>query len=110
MFTDGGGWIDEEAISAALSRDAATQQGGGGLFPVAGGFVGQGFLQFGKPGFKGIVVFPVGKIGDAILAYFHGQILAGVGIETDFEFYLPVEYYIEPSVFCSAGFAGSPGL
>ena len=70
------------AISAAVFRDAASQQGGGGLFPVAGGFVRQGFLQLGKLCFKGIMVFPVGKIWDVILAHFHGQILARVGMET----------------------------
>ena len=36
----------------------------------------------GEGGFKGVVVFPVGKVGDEILAHFHRQILAGVGIKT----------------------------
>jgi len=31
-------------------------QGGGGLFPVAGGFVRQGFLQFGKLCFKAVTM------------------------------------------------------
>jgi len=49
---------------------------------VAGGFAGQGFLEFGELGFKGIVVFPVGKIGDVVGANFFGQILASDRIST----------------------------
>ena len=50
-----------------------------GSFPVAGGCVLQGCLQFGKLGFSGIMVFPIGKIEDVMGANFPGQILAGVG-------------------------------
>jgi hypothetical protein len=38
------------------------------------------FFQTGEGGFKGIVVLPVGEIGEVVFADFFRQIFAGVGI------------------------------
>jgi len=54
-------------MNAALFRDAATQQGGGGSFSGAGGFVGQGFLQFGKLGFM-IIALKESACSDSVSA------------------------------------------
>lgn len=37
--------------------------------------------QIGEGGFEGVVVFPVGEVGDVIFPDFGGQIFAGVGVE-----------------------------
>src|SRR2546423_15098189 len=48
---------------------------------VAGGFGFQITEQSLKRLLESVLVFPVGEIGDEILAHFLGQVLAAVGIE-----------------------------